>query len=113
MRAMLADVPNHLPDLKFSEFATRGVDVPRHPKVEVRSDLVNGWLTETEGVLSFTAIMGRPSGGTFRHDTIVAPRSKRDMKRAYTWVRDNRARLVAMTLPQFRAEMDKIGIKLD
>jgi hypothetical protein len=113
MRAMLADVPNHLPDLKFSEFMVRGVDIPRHPKVEVRSDLVNGWLTETEGVLSFTAIMGRPSGGTFRHDTIVAPRSKRDMKRAYTWVRDNRARLVAMTLPQFRAEMDKIGIKLD
>jgi hypothetical protein len=35
------------------------------------------------------------------------------MKRAYTWVRDNRARLVAMTLPQFRAEMLKIGVQLD
>lgn len=111
MRSLVADMA--LAGLSFTESTVRGVDVPRGVAIDVFADLVRGRFTETEGVVTFTAIHGRPSGGSFRQDTTLGARSKRDAAKLYQWVRENRTRLVSMTLAQFRGEMDKIDAIVD
>jgi hypothetical protein len=107
MRGLMADMV--LAGLSFTESTVRGVDVPRGVAIDIAADLVRGRFTETEGVVTFTAIHGTPSGGSFRQDTTLGAHSKRDAAKLYQWVLANRVRLVNMTITQFRAEMHKIG----
>lgn len=111
MRAMLADLT--LAGWSFSEGAARGIDTPRGTIV-VEVDLVDVKFSDTELLARFTAIHGRPNGETFRQDTIVGGYTRKDAARAYQWAQDptNRARLTAMTLTAFRAEMSAIGVRI-
>lgn len=112
MRATLSDLA--LAGWTFHATTKRGIDVPRGGAIQVDSDLVRATFGETEFLVTFTAIMGSPSGRSFRHDTIVGAQGRKDASKAYQWAQDptNRARLVAMTLPAFRAEMSAIGVRI-
>lgn len=107
MAGVLADT-----GLRCSRLTARGVDVRTEPAVTVDADLVRATFTPREARASFTALMPRPAGGTFRQDENVAVRSAQDAAVAYRWAAENRARIAGMDLTSFRREMSAIGVRL-
>lgn len=107
MAAALADVT--LAGLTLSRFERRGVDVDAAPKLRVEGDLMRGTFSPREAFLTFT---WPASARSPRQDTHVACRDRKSAATLYDWVKVNRARLVDMNLVQFRAEMEKIGVRI-
>jgi hypothetical protein len=91
----------------------RGVDVCAEPAIHVRTDLVDGTFSPREALVRFTAIHGKPGGGSFRQDTIMGTNGAKDARKAYAWAKDegNRARLLTMTRTEFYSEMQAIGAR--
>jgi hypothetical protein len=107
MASALADVS--LAGLTLSRGEKRGVDVDAAPKLWVEGPLMDGQFTPREAILKFT---WPGSARSPRQDTLVSCRDRKSAATLYDWVKVNRARLVDMNLAAFRAEMDKIGVRI-
>ena len=101
-----------IPGVVFTRRELKAITVPREPEIQIVSDLVNGHCSQVDGILSFTAIHGRPSGGTFRQDTLTSPEGRKDAAKLHAWLKGTGAAVTTMTISAFRSEMRLQGIRV-
>lgn len=101
-----------IPGLAFERCEVKAITVPRDPEIQIASDLVSGHVSQTGGVLSFTAIHGRPNGESFRQDTLTSPESRKDAAKLHAWLKETGDAVTTMSITAFREEMGLQGIRV-